>query len=58
MNFYSLRCIIFIKLFNALESPTISEVTVLYNTMPYFKLLHRRLRLMCVLGDSLNVQFT
>lgn len=56
-NLYSLRCVIFIKVFNALESPSISEFTVLYNLIPWFKLLHGRLRFMHVLGDNVNVQF-
>lgn len=55
INHESLGCIIFIKTFKALESPSISEFIVLYNPIPCFKLLHGRLRLMHVLGDSLNV---
>lgn len=58
MNLYSVRCIIFIKIFNALESLSISEFTVKFNPIPCFMLLYGRMRLMHVLGDTLRVQFT
>ena len=57
MNVYLARCIIFIKIFNALESLSISEFTVKFIPIPGFTLLHGRSRFMHVLGDALRVQF-